>query len=170
MAKQRLGDFCLARSGDKGDGSNVGIFAKTDADYAWLVEHESAVFTDGSFVYDPSPDFKGADSFTYIASDGQTSSRPATVSLFVGERIAPALDSAVNDIRGKNAKRSHRSDESRPMPDTVHADDWGIVIPNLRRVEFSDRARLVIDKAIEELNCERSFEETDLIVDFLRKR
>lgn len=33
MAKVKLGSFAWARSGDKGDGSNVGIFVKTKADY-----------------------------------------------------------------------------------------------------------------------------------------
>ena len=33
MAKTRLGEFAMARSGDKGDGSNVGIFVTNEADY-----------------------------------------------------------------------------------------------------------------------------------------
>ena len=32
----KLREFALARSGDKGDGSNVGIFVRTDADYALI--------------------------------------------------------------------------------------------------------------------------------------
>lgn len=36
MAKVKLGDFALARSGDKGDGSNVGIFARNREDYEFL--------------------------------------------------------------------------------------------------------------------------------------
>ncbi len=36
MAKVKLGDFALARSGDKGDASNVGIFAKNREDYEFL--------------------------------------------------------------------------------------------------------------------------------------
>lgn len=36
MAKQKLGTFAFARSGDKGDGSNVGIFVTNAADYAVL--------------------------------------------------------------------------------------------------------------------------------------
>ena len=31
--KRKLADIAHARSGDKGDGSNVGIYAKTQADY-----------------------------------------------------------------------------------------------------------------------------------------
>lgn len=38
MAKVKLKEFAFARSGDKGDGSNVGIFCKTSADYEWLVK------------------------------------------------------------------------------------------------------------------------------------
>jgi hypothetical protein len=33
MAKVKLASFAFARSGDKGDGSNVGIFVRTAADY-----------------------------------------------------------------------------------------------------------------------------------------
>jgi len=33
MAKVKLGEFAMARSGDKGDGSNVGIFVTNEADY-----------------------------------------------------------------------------------------------------------------------------------------
>ncbi len=39
MAKCKLKDFAYARSGDKGDGSNVGIFASNAEDYAFLQEH-----------------------------------------------------------------------------------------------------------------------------------
>jgi len=33
MVRVKLGEFAFARSGDKGDGSNVGIFVTNDADY-----------------------------------------------------------------------------------------------------------------------------------------
>jgi hypothetical protein len=36
MRRRKLGDIAYARSGDKGDGSNVGIWAKTPADYELL--------------------------------------------------------------------------------------------------------------------------------------
>jgi hypothetical protein len=36
MAKVKLSSFAFARSGDKGDGSNVGIFVKTATDYEIL--------------------------------------------------------------------------------------------------------------------------------------
>ena len=36
MAKVKLKEFAYARSGDKGDGSNVGIFATNEADYEFL--------------------------------------------------------------------------------------------------------------------------------------
>src|SRR5581483_9143170 len=38
---------------------------------------------DGSFTYTPAAGYAGADSFTYQATDGTYSSRPATVSLTV---------------------------------------------------------------------------------------
>ena len=36
--KVKLSELCYARSGDKGDGSNVGIFCKTREDYEWLAK------------------------------------------------------------------------------------------------------------------------------------
>ena len=39
MARMKLKDFALARSGDKGDGSNIGIFVQNEDDYAFLLEH-----------------------------------------------------------------------------------------------------------------------------------
>ena len=33
MSRIRLGDIAQARSGDKGDGSNVGVFVSNEADY-----------------------------------------------------------------------------------------------------------------------------------------
>src|SRR5207249_7993711 len=39
--------------------------------------------TNGGFTYTPTNNYNGPDSFTYRASDGQTSSSPATVSLTV---------------------------------------------------------------------------------------
>ena len=39
MTKMKLKEFALARSGDKGDGSNVGIFAHTEDDYEFLKAH-----------------------------------------------------------------------------------------------------------------------------------
>ncbi len=42
MAKVKLGSFAFARSGDKGDGSNVGIFVTNDKDYE-LIKRELTV-------------------------------------------------------------------------------------------------------------------------------
>jgi VCBS repeat-containing protein len=38
---------------------------------------------DGSYTYTPAADFQGDDTFTYRASDGQTTSGPATVTITV---------------------------------------------------------------------------------------
>ena len=35
----KVGDIAMARSGDKGADANVGVWARTDADYALLREH-----------------------------------------------------------------------------------------------------------------------------------
>ena|SRR5690606_10057564 len=42
MAKVKLSEFACARSGDKGDGSNVGIFVNNAADYE-LIRRELTV-------------------------------------------------------------------------------------------------------------------------------
>ena len=36
--------LCLARSGDKGDIANIGVIARSDAIYAWMVEHLTPAF------------------------------------------------------------------------------------------------------------------------------
>lgn len=48
-----------------------------------------ALNEDGSFVYTPATDFTGADSFTYLASDGTAQSAAATVSLYVTPNPKP---------------------------------------------------------------------------------
>ncbi len=37
--KVRLSRIAAARSGDKGEGSNVGVMARSEAAYGWLKEH-----------------------------------------------------------------------------------------------------------------------------------
>ena len=34
--------LCLARSGDKGDTANIGVIARSEAIYAWMLEHLTA--------------------------------------------------------------------------------------------------------------------------------
>ena len=47
-------------------------------------EHGSLTLgADGSFQYTPDPDYRGTDTFTYVASDGQNESEPATVTISV---------------------------------------------------------------------------------------
>src|SRR5207247_1846708 len=55
---------------------------------------------DGSFSYQPGPDFSGTDSFTYRSSDGSLESAPATVTILV----TPVDDApvAVDDHYGMN--------------------------------------------------------------------
>lgn len=42
MARVKLGSFAFARSGDKGDGSNVGVFVTNERDYE-LIRRELTV-------------------------------------------------------------------------------------------------------------------------------
>ncbi len=45
-----------------------------------------SISTNGSFTYNPTPNYFGPDSFTYVVNDGTTNSLPATVSLNVVSR------------------------------------------------------------------------------------
>jgi hypothetical protein len=52
----------------------------------------------GSFIYNPSADFSGTDSFSYLATDGADNSTVATVALTINsKRIAAAEDSYVGE-------------------------------------------------------------------------
>jgi hypothetical protein len=48
--KVPLGRLCLARSGDKGDTSNVGVIARSEAIYGWMVEHLTPAFVKERFA------------------------------------------------------------------------------------------------------------------------
>jgi len=65
----------------------------------------------GSFVYQPDPDFYGADSFTYRAFDGQRYSAPATVSIdVISVNDAPlAGDDLVECTAGSSLCRDYDS-------------------------------------------------------------
>jgi hypothetical protein len=39
-----LARLCLARSGDKGDTANIGVIARSEAIYAWMIEHLTPAF------------------------------------------------------------------------------------------------------------------------------
>ena len=41
--------LCLARSGDKGDTANIGVIARSEAVYAWMLEHLTAAFVKRHF-------------------------------------------------------------------------------------------------------------------------
>jgi len=45
-----LSRLCLARSGDKGDTSNVGVLARSEAIYHWMVEHITPAFVQDRFA------------------------------------------------------------------------------------------------------------------------
>jgi Tol biopolymer transport system component len=50
---------------------------------------------DGSVIYTPDANYRGADSFRYTANDGKTTSRPATVRIGVGVDVTPPRISRV---------------------------------------------------------------------------
>ena len=41
--------LCLARSGDKGDTANIGVIARSEAIYAWMLEHLTPAFVKRHF-------------------------------------------------------------------------------------------------------------------------
>lgn len=95
--------IAAAFSGDE-DTNIAGAVAATDADgdaLTYSVVTGSAngsvvMNADGTFVYTPSGDYNGADSFTFIANDGSRDSAPQTVSLTVNAvNDAPVADTLV---------------------------------------------------------------------------
>lgn len=47
----KVGDIAMARSGDKGADANVGVWARTDDDYALLVTHLTAEVVKAHFAH-----------------------------------------------------------------------------------------------------------------------
>lgn len=41
--------LCLARSGDKGDTANIGVIARSEAIYSWMLEHLTPAFVKRHF-------------------------------------------------------------------------------------------------------------------------
>jgi len=83
------------------DGNSLTAVLDTDVKHGTL-----ALNSDGSFVYIPTANYNGTDSFTYKANDGQADSDAATVTI----TVKPVNDApvAMNDAyyTGKNAKLS----------------------------------------------------------------
>ena len=48
--KVRLVDIAHARSGDKGDTANIGVIARTDGIYVWMLSHLTAAFVKQRFA------------------------------------------------------------------------------------------------------------------------
>ena len=87
------------------------------------------VATDGTFQYDPEPEFIGVDSFTYETSDGSATSAPATVSLFVG--TSPIRISEVMAINGNGlVTRTREEADDSFRRGTEQQPDW-IELQNL---------------------------------------
>ncbi len=59
--------------------------------------------SDGSFTYDPNPDYVGPDSFTYFASDAQTTSVKTTVSINVLATAPPTGGTTIGTTAGTTA-------------------------------------------------------------------
>ena len=62
--------------------------------WADVTSGELALEADGTFTYQPNPDFHGEDRFTYVLSDGAAISDPATVTLTVGSAGDPPASAA----------------------------------------------------------------------------
>ncbi|HSS36562.1 MAG TPA: cadherin-like domain-containing protein, partial [Patescibacteria group bacterium] len=94
------------------DGSASGNLACTDADGDSLTyaletgagDGQATVQSDGSFTYNPSPDFNGSDAFTYSASDGTDTSVPATISITIHPvNDAPSFTKGADQTVAENA-------------------------------------------------------------------
>jgi hypothetical protein len=75
---------------------------------------------DGTFTYTPTSGFSGADSFTYHANDGTTTTL-ATVNITVqpsgGEGESSAIDAALLSLLGGSDESAGGSDESAGASD-----------------------------------------------------
>jgi hypothetical protein len=75
--------------------------ANGDAIIAWPLASPAhgtlALATSGGFVYTPTPGYTGSDSFTYRATDGNSYSQPAIVSITVMTKGSGAAPVAAND-------------------------------------------------------------------------
>ena len=85
----------------------------------------------GGFTYTPTNHFSGADTFTYQASDGQTNSGPATVSIGVSNPIQISSVAVSNDvvtvtwsaIAGKQYRLQYKDDWAEG--------DWTDLLPDV---------------------------------------
>lgn len=77
---------------DPTDAGNLTAVLETDATHGTV-----ALNPDGTFTYDPDPQYDGPDSFTYRASDGTDQSNIATVTIdVVGTNDAPVITEGVS--------------------------------------------------------------------------
>ena len=104
-----LNDAPVAQDGSASgteDAQVSGTLVATDVDSATLTyslgtpaaNGTVVVNTDGSYIYTPNADFNGADSFTFLANDGEADSNAATISLSIAALNDPpaAQDSSAS--------------------------------------------------------------------------
>lgn len=102
--------FAVAANGTLNVPTTQGVLANdTDADQDTLTTVQDGaptngtltLYGDGSFIYVPTPEFTGTDSFTYHANDSLVDSSVVTVTIIVGptSNVAPL---ALNDIYTAN--------------------------------------------------------------------
>jgi VCBS repeat-containing protein len=81
--------------------------------------------SDGSFTYDPDPDFNGADSFTYVANDGLADSNIATVDITVNAVNDPPMSDPNGPYNGSvSSPVSFDGSGSFDVDGTIVAYDW----------------------------------------------
>ena len=80
----------LSNDNDPVEGSALSAVLVTDVTHGTLTLN-----SDGSFSYQPDPDFEGVDSFTYHANDGSDNSNDVTVTITVNDKVPPVLNSSV---------------------------------------------------------------------------
>jgi hypothetical protein len=99
-----------AASGDEGTDIG-GTLVASDVDSALLTfglvnqpaNGTVVVNADGTFVYTPNANFSGADSFTFLANDGQANSNLATVALAVNPVANGLTFQASDDLNGNGS-------------------------------------------------------------------
>ena len=73
-----------------------------------------SVNTNGVFTYTPRGGFAGTDTFTYVVSDGATTSNTATVTIQVLNRPPVAVNDSASTSKGATVRISILANDSDP--------------------------------------------------------
>lgn len=94
----------------------------------------------GSCVYTPTTGYTGTDSFTFIASDGELSSAPASVTITVGDPLGRVLILTSTVIGAGSSPEAMRANSLGYLADFADETQW----TTLTTGDFDDYAALIV--------------------------